>query len=229
MRIGSHSLRVVARIGERSGHHADHLGRHAVERDHATKDRRITTESRLPVTVRQHDYPSSLRSVLFRSERTAERWLHPEQGKEAAADCGCRDSLGVGARRADGGGAHLIGGHLTDRAGMISVIDVLGIRQDELRKVESAFGIESPPDRNQALGFRKRQRFQHDAVDHAEDGGVGADTDRERQHDEDRKRRLPAQQSQRIPRILEQSEHGSSFVHERVAVCCDRPGRRPSF
>ena len=53
------------------------------------------------------------------------------------------------------------------------------------------------PDADQPLGLVVRQRLQQDAVDDAEQGGVRADADAERQHRHGREQRRPEESPQR--------------------------------
>lgn len=63
---------------------------------------------------------------------------------------------------------------------------------------------------HQAAGIGERQRFQQSVVDHTEDGGVGANTQCERQHGYDGKSRVSRQVPQTIPRVLKQSSEKSA-------------------
>src|SRR5262249_49070896 len=51
------------------------------------------------------------------------------------------------------------------------------------------------------------ERPQHDAVDDAEDGGVGADAERERENGEQREAGTLAQPPERVPQVLEERVH----------------------
>jgi hypothetical protein len=59
------------------------------------------------------------------------------------------------------------------------------------------------PHGHEPFGAWIRKRFQQHAVDHAEDGGVGADADRQRHQCDAGERRTAAQGAQRIARIAD--------------------------
>ena len=70
------------------------------------------------------------------------------------------------------------------------------------------------PDADQGLRVRIRERPDQDAVDHAEDGGVRADAQRQRQDDGSRERGSPSQAAKRMARIAHErfQERESSLV-----------------
>ena len=57
------------------------------------------------------------------------------------------------------------------------------------------------------IRVRIRQRPQQHAVDDAEDGGVGADAERERQHGERRESRLTFESAERVEKVFSQVVH----------------------
>jgi hypothetical protein len=73
-----------------------------------------------------------------------------------------------------------------------------------------------PPSRNELIGTVERQRPQQNRVDHAENGRVRSDTERER---ENRKRAEP------LAKILEQCWHGSPTESSRNRTLSPRPVR----
>ena len=85
------------------------------------------------------------------------------------------------------------------------------------------------PDRHEAAGIAERQRAQQHGVDDREDGGVGADAERERQHDDRGETGALAHQAQRIAKILEQHVETPLLAEEapRVGDRADRPGHHP--
>ena len=76
---------------------------------------------------------------------------------------------------------------------------------------------------NQAIGMVERQRPQHHRVDDAEDGGVGADAERDGEHDGEREQRRLAQHSNRVAKIV---QHGPSRApsYRRRCLCSLRRG-----
>jgi len=77
-----------------------------------------------------------------------------------------------------------------------------------------AFGIDLPHD-GDLLGILVRQRIQDDGLDHAEDGGIGADAKGEREHGDQGERRLAAQGAEGV------GEGGGPVGHGRH---CSLPG-----
>ena len=87
--------------------------------------------------------------------------------------------------------------------------------------VVGADGVVALGDPHETIGVRERQRPQHDRVDDAEDRRVRADAERDREDDgESEERRLP-QQTDRVPKIVEQ--HGGEISVE------SEPGKGTMF
>jgi hypothetical protein len=64
------------------------------------------------------------------------------------------------------------------------------------RALAEALGEQHEP-----AGLADRQRFEQDGVEEREDGSVGADAERQRQHSDDRESRLANQRPQRETRV----------------------------
>src|SRR5204862_3309262 len=75
-------------------------------------------------------------------------------------------------------------------------------------------------DSYEAIGFVEGQRPQQHGVDDAEDGGVGADAEREDGDDGQRERRRPEQRSEAIAKV------GEEGLHDRVSRGWSLVGRR---
>ena len=69
---------------------------------------------------------------------------------------------------------------------------------------------------NEALRFRIRQGPQEDGVDHAEDGGVRADTEGKGEHGDGSEGGLLHELAQRVAKILKQCVHGFSPIRLSV-------------
>jgi hypothetical protein len=86
-----------------------------------------------------------------------------------------------------------------------------------------------PLNEDQRLGIVDRDRLQDGGVDQAEDGGVGAEADGEREHDRQRQRRRLAQLAQTVagvlPRRLNPSDdaHGSRLLFDQGDVAEAQP------
>src|SRR4029077_19969392 len=82
----------------------------------------------------------------------------------------------------------------------------------ELRELEGiAIGRGVPrPEDEEAIRVRERQRAQQHAVDHAEDRGIGADTEREGDQGHQREARSPREAARRVAYVLDQALHRAS-------------------
>src|SRR6185437_4708484 len=83
-------------------------------------------------------------------------------------------------------------------------------------------------DRDQTPGIGIRKRLEQYRVHHAEDRAVGADTEREREHDDDGKGRIAAQPPERVAQVVAESVHGGAPVQCRrggAVTLRDRKGR----
>jgi len=69
---------------------------------------------------------------------------------------------------------------------------------------------ERAADNQQPRRVRKRERVEHEAVDDAEDRGVAADAEREREDGDRRKPGTPRQLAQRVAHVLPDRIHGSA-------------------
>ena len=79
---------------------------------------------------------------------------------------------------------------------------------DRLNRLLLPLGVPGEHERH-ALGLPVRQRLQHLDVDHAEDGGVRADAQRQRRDCGRREARRPAQDAHAVAKILNQRSHRS--------------------
>ena len=173
-------LRVVDVVPRR--HDADDARRRAVDGDHAPDDRFVAAERGAPDFARQH------RHVFRAGQRVGPRELpaadrgDPEHGHQLG-----RDQRGVDAprliRRAEVDGAGPIAAHVLEGLVPLAELEELGRRDPELIEPEAR---ELARDEDQPRGVRIRQRLEDHAVDDAEDGRVGADPQRQRQHRHER-------------------------------------------
>ena len=84
-------------------------------------------------------------------------------------------------------------------------------------------------DDHQPVGLRVGQRLEQHRVDHAENGGACADTERERYERGDRERRIFAQRANAESEVAQPSTHGISLVshdgrREKSINCAARDG-----
>src|SRR5262249_48604880 len=151
----------------------------AVEGDRAADYLRISSELPLPESVTYHRNAGLARILFIREKRAAERGLHAERGKEVARNR--RASNALGGLAADVvERSILVSGNALKRMRLRSPIEKIG---DCKRSSIAAGGFHAPvPNHHQPFWFRNQCGFQQHPVDHAEDRGVGADS--ERKHDQ---------------------------------------------
>ena len=165
-----------------------------------------SAEAALPVPVAQDRRQLGGGPVIIRRERAAQRGVHPKHFEEVARHAGRPHLL----RLADAGDA---GGERDDDAdpveAAVQLLDLpkLRARHPILRK----YVPEIRPDQRQAIGFLVGQRPQKDRVHHAEDGGVGADSQRQGEHGDGSERRAFRQRAKTVTQVLQDGlEHGST-------------------
>ena len=172
---------------EHRRHHADHGERHRIELDRLADDFSIRAKHARPEAVAQHHDAVVADGGFFGHERAAEDGVGFEHGEQVR-------------RRAQAGHVLRIAGAL------VAEVDV-PVRRERFEALRLALpvfvgrhrhrplvavGIDLPQHRD-LLGILVRQRVEDDGLDDAEDGGVGADAEREREHGDQHKGRLPAQ------------------------------------
>jgi len=75
---------------------------------------------------------------------------------------------------------------------------------------EISFARRGFPDPDQAFGLGIRQRSEKDGVDDAENRGVGADADSERDDGDGGEAEVRAQGAEGVPEVLKERVHGST-------------------
>ena len=126
--------------------------------------------------------------VLGLGEDAAELRCCTEHGEQARAHDGAADAHRlVGPGDADIGRA--VGAETGERAVPLAVLEELGRRDPEGLEAQ---GRELGGDLEQALGLRVGKRFEQDGAQDAPHRAVGADADREREHDREGEARRAA-------------------------------------
>jgi hypothetical protein len=69
-------------------------------------------------------------------------------------------------------------------------------------------GSSSRQEGEEAIGLGKRQGLQEDGIEHAEDGGIGPDPEREREHCHGGKARAPRESADGVADVVGQRGHG---------------------
>jgi hypothetical protein len=148
----------------------------------------------------QH-HPPAAGAVLLGEEVAAEQRLDADGGEEARGDMGAADALGDAvADQVEGGATALVAGGAREDALQAR------LQEEELgRRHRRRLSLPEPAqDEQQPIGPGQRQRPQEQAVGDAEDGGVGADRQRQRDHRDGGESRLPRQAASPIPKVPEQ-------------------------
>ncbi len=144
---------------------------------------------RLPEIVgKDHHRTRAGRPVIVAFDQPSEGWAHAEDGEIAARDDFCGGWFRVPAGRK----VHRGGG--TAEYAVEEAVLQLQVAADRVRhQVPTAEPvgrlISLPVDQDQALGLTDRKGVQNHLIDQRVDGGGGADTERERKHGGDGKRR----------------------------------------
>lgn len=176
----------------------DDFPRHAVDGDRrADQIRRAREPSRPQRVAHDHHRRGSGAGVLGRDDAAAKR-SKTGDGEEAAGDRRAWHLFRRQRARHREGLARDRGHRLEPAGAGLPVGEVGGRRRGPqgraLRRRRA--------DRDQAVGAGERQRPQQHRVDRAEDGGVGADADREREHRHGREGRLAQQGPRRNPEVV---------------------------
>ena len=101
------------------------------------------------------------------------------------------------------------------------------------RRDGAAAGAGVPPmvgDRDDTLGIRIGERAQEHGVDDGEDGGIGADAERERRDRQQRERRLAAKGTPGVAEVLDEAIHSGldGLASRSVGSLFPREGCSPS-
>ena len=168
----------VGLVAERepAGEHADHGDRLAVEDDGATDDRRIAGEAPLPEAVADHRHPGRRRRLLVGVEQATGHRLHPQHRQQSGRGADTVEPLRLavpGEVRAPPRHRR----HGREDPVLPAPVEVLRVRHRRVgeRRLDVA-------NQQQPVGVRIGEGAQQDAVDEAEDHGVGADSQRQRQN-----------------------------------------------
>jgi hypothetical protein len=172
----------------------------AVHRDLLTHDGVARTIAAPPEALADRNGLSATRFVVVRRERAAEQRPDPQCLKEGCRDTPPRDlfSFTVTHDR-----EALVGNPVQRLEGAGSRFPVKEVC-DACRTVFHALLLERVEDHHQAVGLGEGQWAQQDPVEHAEDRGIGANAERQRQQRRQRERRIARQRASRVARVPDQ-------------------------
>ena len=184
-------------VTEARRHDAHHRVRLSVKGDRARQDGRIAIPLTCPQTVADHGHPGP-RHVVLRHQQTADQRLNPADRKELASDelAWYFDRLtGASEREVD---RRRDRGQVRERVIQVSPVHEIAGGH---RVRDAVAGKVALPHERQAIGIAIGQRFQQHSIDHAEDGGAGADANRECAGREQRKARCAHEKPHAMPQI----------------------------
>src|ERR1700730_12151071 len=99
---------------------------------------------------------------------------------------------------------------------LVFYVDILPRRRPVLRYTDPR---RTEPQNCQPVGLGIRQRLEKQGVHHAEDGGVRADADREREHDHAGQREVLAEYAEGVAEVLQHQLHNDYWTKSsRAAV-----------
>ena len=164
--------------------------------------------------VTQDGYAGGAGLVLFGEKPAAQRHPHTQHGEKIGVHFPQRGALGIAA----GGEIHRnrrIGGQALEGAALLPPVRDVGIRTERVMDVPL---VVIDANRYQPVGLGKRQRTKQHGVHGAEDGGIGANAQRQRQY----RHRGDAGVLKQQPATV--TEVGQNLTHNRQSYTA-----RPAF
>ena len=190
----------AGRVGEALRHHPHDLGRYAVDRD-LLPDRVVAAaEALAPQPVADDRDLAAAWVVLVGPEGAAERGAHTEEVEQRGADLGGVEPHGLPLAGEDDAGP---GDRGRVRQRLALFLDVGEVRPRHRRP--AAFGEVIDP--HEPLRVLVRQGLEQHAVHDAEDGAVGADAQRQRQHGDGGERGALDQAAEGVANVLAKGIH----------------------
>ena len=191
-------------------HDADDLERMAVDGDRLADDGAVAGKARHPVVEAKHGHRMSAgRAILLGAEQPTDRGPHAELREERA-----RHQFGSDQLAAPAVGDCQPALHPAEHAGkdLVVVPEIAIHRVRQLGAVAHAAAVAlgvRGAHLDQLAGPRDWQRAQHDLVHQREDGGVGGDAERHRQHGDGGEQRHLAEAPDGVPQVGGEVGHGN--------------------
>jgi hypothetical protein len=160
---------------------AHHRSRHPINRDAAAHDGGVPTELALPETVAEQGHARPAGPIFLGEKRAAKHRLDSQHVEEPGRRFPARHPLGLAPghhvqailRQGEGHG------HPLERLALLFPVQVIGLGGGDLKEADLLVGL---PDADHPLGVRHRQRPQQNRAHDAEDGAVGPNPERQREH-----------------------------------------------
>ena len=137
-------------------------------------------------------------------EVAADRHLRADHRQKVRRDCRGPNLLGLPCVTRDRLPERGDRGHLLED---LLLLDQLGIIARRDREIDDVPRAQVLPDEHEPIGVRVRQRPQQHGVHHAENGGAGANAERERDDGRDAERRHLPQRPRRVAEVVKQCPH----------------------
>jgi hypothetical protein len=173
--------------------HAHHGERRGVYEQRPAEDGAVRAEPPFPEAVGQQHHPMLSRLLFPGVEGSTQCDVYVEHGKERGGDADAADRFGrrpARPRLGEGEVPVAPGGEAIERAALSTPVEEIAGRRIDVEGNLPAIAFVEP---DQPIDVRDRGRTEKQRVDHAEDRRVRADAQREREHGDERKRRLAPQ------------------------------------
>ncbi len=159
----------------------------------------------------QQGGPRAAAGVFLGGERAASRRVHPQHLEEARRHVDGHQPLGFAAPR-QGLSAVPEEGEICAQFSERLSVALEGLEDVDPEGPTAESGGADIGNPGQPIGFGKRQRPQHQRIDDAEDGGVGADAEREDDDRDQRQSPIAPESAQRVLHILAKRLESQGFA-----------------
>ena len=184
---------------ERLRHHTDHRVRPRIDGHRAPDDGAVAQEPAPPIAMGEDDRLRRARRVVRLREPAAQQRLHVERIQDAMGHHQHSRQFGL-PRTSDGCDAETPQSEVLKRPVLVAIREVHR-RRTTHAGVTGRHPRRGVPDANQCLRVRIWERTDQHALDDAEDGGVAADAQRQRQHHGGRECRILSEAAKRVARV----------------------------
>jgi hypothetical protein len=196
---------------EAGGHHPDDRPRHPVDPQGPPEDLAVAAEAALPEFVAEDRHRLGAGELLRLGEAPSEDRRHPQERQHRGGDRGRVQPLGsLAAGQVDG--PAVVDPQVLEDPVRPPVEEIGGVGVLELGNAEPRGGVPHP---HQPLRVGVGQRPQQDAVDDAEDRGVGADAEGQGEDREQGESRLPQELADGGAEVAEERIHRQAPVVRR--------------
>jgi hypothetical protein len=186
------------------GHDANHHAVHAIGADRPPDDVGRAAVSVPPQFVAEEHHRLRARTIVALAEPAAEQRFHAERFESGGGELAAGEAFGAPLLIREIHRSESVGADLFERA--LSVLDDRQVVHAH-RLARLILGRRGAHDGHNPVGVGERQAFEQTAVDHAEHGGAEADAEAQREHRDQRKRRIFDEHSHAGAKIAEEMAH----------------------